>query len=173
MHRPKKFASHDLTPDVAFALETLVHVVERQSGEFRASILLLSDDGRHLLDAAGPSLPDEYRRAIDGLEIGPDRGSCGTAAFTNERVIIADIARDPRWDDYRHLALPHGLASCWSHPIRSASAEVLGTFAMYYDEPREPTLEELHIINAAAARAGLMIDKAREGAGRTELVADL
>ncbi len=163
----------DLTPDVAFALETLVRVVERQSGEFRASILLLSEDGKRLLDAAAPSLPVEYRQAIHGLEIGPCRGSCGTAAHTGERVVVSDIATDPLWAEFRHLAEPHGLAACWSQPIRSASGQVLGTFAMYYDQPREPTLDELHIINAAAERAGVMIDKAREGAGRRELVADL
>ena len=83
------YASHDLTPDVAYALETLVRVVERQSGEFRASILLLSDDGEHLLDAAGPSLPDEYRRAINGQRIGPAAGSCGTAAGDSSSVAAA------------------------------------------------------------------------------------
>lgn len=165
--------AHDLTPDVAYALETLVRVVERQSGEFRASILLLSDDGRRMLDAAGPSLPEEYRRAINGLEIGSSHGSCGTAAFTGKRVIVADIASDPLWARYKQLALPHGFASCWSQPIFSESGQVVGTFAMYYDEPREPNLDDLHIINAAATRAGALLDKARHGAGRTELVEGL
>ena len=168
----ESWAAHDLTPDVAYALETLVRVVERQSGEFRASILLLSDDGQHLLDAAGPSLPAAYRKAINGLAIGKEAGSCGTAAFRNERVVVRDIATDPLWENYRHLALPHGMASCWSQPIRSASGEVLGTFAMYYDEPREPTIDDLYIITAAADRAGVMIDKAREGANREQLVAE-
>ena len=165
--------ARQLTPDVAYALEALVSIVERQSGEFRASILILSDDGRHLLDAAAPSLPAEYRRAINGLEIGPDHGSCGTAAWVNERVVVSDIAHDRRWDAYRHLALPHGLAACWSEPIRASGGEVLGTFAMYYGEPRDPNVEELHIINAAAARAGQIIESARRGATRTELVAGL
>lgn len=171
--RPSPYESHDLTPDVAFALDTLVRVVERQSGEFRASILLLSDDGRCVLDAAGPSLPDEYRRAINGLAIGPAAGSCGTAAFRNERVIVSDIAHDPLWDSYRDLALPHGLAACWSQPIRTSSGAVIGTFAMYYDRPREPTIEDLHIINAAALRAGAIIEKARSGAARGELIAGI
>lgn len=168
-----RLESHDLTPDVAYALETLVRVVERQSGEFRASILLLSDDGRRMLDAAGPSLPAEYRAAIHGLDIGPRCGSCGTAAYRNERVVVADIAEDPLWDDYRQLALSHGLRACWSQPIHSADGAVIGTFAMYYAETREPTIEDLYIIDAAAKRAGAMIDKARAGAGRVELVADL
>jgi GAF domain-containing protein len=165
--------SHDLTPDVAFALDTLVRMVERRSGEFRASILLLSDDGRRVLDAAGPSLPADYRHAIHGLEIGPEAGSCGTAAFLNERVVVEDIAHDPRWERYRDLALPHGLAACWSQPIRASDGSVVGTFAMYYPEPRAPTSHDLDIIEAAAARAGVIIEKARGGARREELVATI
>ena len=165
--------SHDLTPDVAFALETLVSVVERKSGEFKASILLLSDDGRHLLDAAAPSLPRAYRDAIHGLAIGPSVGSCGTAAYTNQRVIVSDIRKDPRWEAFRELAAAHDLAACWSQPIRGANGRVLGTFAMYYPEPRDPNIEELHIIDAAAARAATIIEHARTGATRTELVAGL
>jgi GAF domain-containing protein len=170
MSSPAPILAHDLTPDVAYALETLVRVVERQSGEFRASILLLSDDGRHMVDAAGPSLPEAYRRAIHGLEIGPQHGSCGTAAFTGRRVVVADIAHDPLWERYRDIALPHGLVACWSQPVFSEAGQVIGTFAMYYGEVREPDLDDLHIITAAAARAGAMLDKARQGARRTELV---
>lgn len=166
-------AACDLTPDVAFALETLVSVVERKSGQFRASILLLSDDGQHLLDAAAPSLPASYRQAIHGLKIGPDVGSCGTAAYTNQRIIVTDIQTDPRWTPFRELAAAHNLAACWSQPIRASTNQVLGTFAMYYPEPREPTQEELNIINAAASRAAAMIESARSGATRSELVAGL
>ena len=70
-------------------------------------------------------------------------GSCGTAAFRNERVIVSDIRSDPLWEEYRELAAGHGLVACWSQPIRSSEGEVLGTFAMYYEEPRAPTKEEL------------------------------
>ncbi|MGH7445451.1 MAG: hypothetical protein ACREKM_11260, partial [Longimicrobiales bacterium] len=97
-----------LSPDVRYALDALARVVERHSGDIRVSVLLLSDDGMHVLDCAGPSLPVEYRNAIHGLEIGEGAGSCGTAAFRNARVIVSDIARDPLWERYRHLALPHG-----------------------------------------------------------------
>ena len=162
-----------LTDDVAYALETLVRVVERQSREFVASILLRSDDGTRVVDAAGPSLPDEYRHAIHGVGIGPSVGSCGTALYRNEAVIVTDIARDPLWDDYRAYALPHGLAACWSYPIRSADGTAVGTFALYYHEPRNPTREDLEIIRAAARRAGLLLDRAGTGACREELVSDL
>lgn len=167
------FESHSLTPDVAFALDTLVSMVERQSGEFRASVLLISDDGRRVLDAAAPSLPQAYRNGINGQEIGPEEGSCGTAAYRNQRVVVTDIASDPLWRKYRDFALGFGLAACWSQPIRDADGQVLGTFAMYYDQPRRPTDADILIIEAAAARAGVILDRARQGAGRTALVAGL
>lgn len=162
-----------LTSDIRFALDALTRVVERHSSEIRASVLIVSDDGRHVLDCAGPRLPVAYRNAIHNLEIGEGQGSCGTAAFRNERVIVADIARDPLWEGFRHLALPHGLAACWSEPIRGRSGEVLGTFALYYDEPRDPTPADLNIIEAAAARAAVMLEQARAGAAREDLVGDL
>lgn len=162
-----------LTPDLAFALETLVLVVERQSREFRASILLLSDDRTRVLDAAGPSLPLAYRRAISGLEIGPRAGSCGTAAYRNERVIVTDIETDPLWEAYRELVRPYGFKACWSQPVRSPSGEVLGTFAMYYTESRTPTRNDLAVIEAAASRAGLLLERAHEGADREQLVSGL
>ena len=142
--------------DLAFALDTLVRVVERQSREFVASVLLLSDDGGHVVDGAGPSLPDEYRRAINGLVIGAEQGSCGTAAFRNERVIVSDIRSDPLWEEYRELAAGHGLVACWSQPIRSRDGAVLGTFAMYYREPRAPTPEELELVVSESAEGGLL-----------------
>jgi GAF domain-containing protein len=168
--RPAPAGFGELNPDVALALDTLVRVIERHSQEFRASILLLAPDGVTLLDGAAPNLPKEYRRSIHGLEIGPSVGSCGTAAFRNERVVVADIANDPLWELFRDLALPFGLAACWSEPIRSPGGEVLGTFALYYSEPRSPTAADLEVIEAAAARAASLLEKARAGADLQELV---
>ena len=125
-------------------LEDLIQVVERPSnGELLGSILFLSEDGRHLLHGAAPSLPAEYNAAIHGIEIGPKVGSCGTASFANEPVYVRDIAGDPLWVDFRELALKHGLRACWSTPIRGTDGTLLGTFANYYREPREPT--ESHV----------------------------
>lgn len=172
-HSEPSHHSPHVTPDLGYALDTLVRVVERQSREFIASILLLSEDGRRVLDAAGPSLPRSYREAIDGLEVGPAAGSCGTAAYRNRRVIVSDIGSDPLWEGYRELARAAGLAACWSQPIRSASGQVLGTFALYYREPRSPSAEELEIIEAAARHAGTILERAAAGAGREDLMADL
>ena len=125
-------------PDEFTRGDTLEHVlnrhlltVERMSDrELLTSILLVSCDGT-LSHGAAPKLPRAYREAIDGTKIGPCAGSCGTAAYFGRPVYVADIASDPLWDDYRHHALPHGLRSCWSTPIRDSNGSLIGTFAIY------------------------------------------
>jgi PAS domain S-box-containing protein len=143
------------------SLETLIKLIERVSPGMRGSVLLLEDDGITLHHGAAPHLPAAYREAIDGASIGPTAGSCGTAAYRRERVIVTDIATDPLWDDYRHLAEPHGLSACWSTPILDRDGRVLGTFAMYYDEPRAPTQADLELTETAAMLAGNAITRAR------------
>jgi signal transduction histidine kinase len=139
-------------------LESVIELVETQSGAL-GSILLL--DGGRLRVGPAPSLPVEYTRMVDGIEIGPAAGSCGTAAFRGELVIVSDIASDPLWRDARDAALGHGLRACWSRPIVSADGVVLGTLAMYYRESRRPTPFELDVVEAAAHLAGIAIERTR------------
>jgi len=134
-------------------LEATVQAVERQCPGMLGSILLLDDDGKHLSHGAAPGLPEAYCQAIDGVAIGPCVGSCGTAAFTGRRVIVSDINSDPLWGDYKELALSYGLAACWSEPIRNAEGKVLGTFAMYYQQPKSPESADIQLIERAAALA--------------------
>ena len=125
---------------LADVLRDLIELVEKPSGgEMLASVLFVSEDGTRLLEGAAPSLPAEYNSAIHGLAIGHGVGSCGTAAYTGEPVFVADIANHPFWKDFRDVARAHGLAACWSVPIKSSEGKVLGTFANYYREPRAPT----------------------------------
>ncbi|HEX5163829.1 MAG TPA: PAS domain S-box protein [Thermomicrobiales bacterium] len=154
---------------LADGLDLLVHSVETQSANpLRASILLLDAAGTHLRHGAAPSLPDAYNAAIDGLAIGPNAGSCGTAAFTGVPVVVSDIATDPLWADYRDLALLHDLRACWSMPILSAAGGILGTFAIYYDEPRSPSDEDKQLIVFAARTAALLIERRRSDAALAE-----
>ena len=135
------------------------------------SILLLSEDGKRLSHGAAPNLPRPYRKAIDGSEIGPAAGSCGTAAFFGRPVYVADIATDPLWTAYAHLALPHDLRSCWSTPIRGDGGEVIGTFAIYHRTVGSPTDEELAAIEMITGHVAQAIMFAREEAidlGRQE-----
>ncbi|HYX45844.1 MAG TPA: GAF domain-containing protein [Sphingomicrobium sp.] len=141
-------------------LTELLRIVEStsQTGVL-GSILLLDPDGKHVHIGAAPSLPPAYNAAIDGLEIGPCAGSCGTAAYLGAAVFVSDIAKDPLWADYREVALPNGLRACWSIPILTRGRKVLGTFAMYHREPREPTVRDLLLVDLITQTAALVIDR--------------
>jgi GAF domain-containing protein len=146
-------------------LGELISIVESTSRTgVLGSILLLDQDGKHLRHGAAPSLPNGYSAAIDGAEIGPCAGSCGTAAFTTEPVFVSDIANDPLWADFKDLAEAHGLRACWSIPIMTAGRKVLGTFAMYHREPREPTVRDLALVDLVTQTAALVIDRDRANA---------
>jgi hypothetical protein len=143
-------------------LGELIGIVESTSHTgVLGSILLLDADGKHLRHGAAPSLPPAYCEAIDGAEIGPRAGSCGTAAFLGEPVFVSDIANDPLWADFKAVALPHDLRACWSTPILTRGGKVLGTFAMYHREPREPTLRDLALVDLITQTAALVIDRDR------------
>lgn len=143
-------------------LTELIRIVESTSRTgVLGSILLLDADGKHLRHGAAPSLPAAYSAALDGAEIGACAGSCGTAAYLGAAVFVSDIATDPLWADYRDLALPHGLRACWSTPILTRGRKVLGTFAMYHREPREPTVRDLMLVDLITQTAALVIDRER------------
>lgn len=127
-------------------------------------------DGNRLRHLAGPSLPPAYCAAIDGLEIGPNVGSCGTAAYLRHPVYATDIATDPHWADFRELAALYGLRACWSTPIFDDDGQVIATFAVYHPVPRGPTQDELDAIATVAqhvARAISWSNSARELAEET------
>ncbi len=140
-------------------LERIVLGIESQVEGCRCSLLLL--EGRRLHVVMAQSLPASYNAAIEGLEIGPAEGSCGTAAFHNRTVVVSDIATDPLWEKYRDLALPHGLRSCWSVPLRSAGGAVLGTFAVYHSDVRVPRPVELTLVERAASLAAIVVERER------------
>jgi len=142
-------------------LDQLLRAIEAMSPDLLGSVLLLDKDGIHLRHGAAPSLPDAYNRAIDGVAIGPKVGSCGTAAFRGSPVFASDIARDPLWADYKHLALEHGLRSCWSTPILDEQKKVLGTFAIYHRAPGLPEAEDVRIIELVTHSVATGIIKQR------------
>jgi GAF domain-containing protein len=142
-------------------LKSLVLLIEVQSPEMPCSVLLLSDDGNHIVHGAAPNLPEQYVRAVDGAPIGPKHGSCGTAMYRGQPVIVKDILQDPLWEDYRDLAAGAGLRACWSTPIMSGRGKVLGSFAMYYRQPRTPTGDEARLTVVATHIAGTAIEHQR------------
>jgi len=140
-------------------LDCLVRVTESQLTGIFGSVLLLDEDGLHLRHGAAPSLAADYWKAIDGVRIGPNVGSCGSAAYRRQTIVVADIATDPLWKDYRELALSHGLRSCWSTPILSNHGTVLGVFAMYSRTIREPTFVEANLVEFGTRIAGIAIER--------------
>ncbi len=142
-------------------LDSLVRLVENHSDGMLCTVLLLDEDGITVRHGAAPSLPPGYIEAINGLRIGPNSGSCGTAMYLGQRVIVTDILADPLWENYRDVSRQFGLRACWSAPIFSPQRKVLGSFAMYYTEPREPQDEELRLIETAADIARIAIEQQR------------
>ncbi|HSC35570.1 MAG TPA: PAS domain S-box protein, partial [Thermodesulfobacteriota bacterium] len=140
-------------------LNLLCREIESQAYGMLCSFLILDQDKKTLRHGAAPSLPDGYTNGIDGVEIGPCVGSCGTAAYLKKPVIVTDIATDPLWADYKELALKYGLRACWSTPIISTDEKVLGTFAMYYDHPRSPNSYEIKTIEMATHLARIAIER--------------
>lgn len=140
-------------------LQTIVISVEQLKPSTLCSILLLDEDGKHLMMGAAPSFPEFYNKAIHGLEIGNGVGSCGTAAFLGHRVIVSDIQNHPYWAPYKQLAEQAGLASCWSEPIFSILGKVIGTFAIYHHDVHSPTVNDILVIEQTAALASIAIEK--------------
>ena len=149
-------------------LEMLCLLVEEQSSGVLASILLMDANGKQLRHGAAPNLPKAYTEAIDGAFIGSSVGSCGTAAYRAEQVIVSNIATDPLWDAFRDLALSHSLLACWSTPIFSSEGKVIGTFAMYYREPRSPSPLEQDTIKHITHLAGVAIQRKLAETARRE-----
>jgi PAS domain S-box-containing protein len=158
---------------LADILDRLCLLVEEQSPGVLASILLMDPNGKRLRHGAAPHLPKAYTEAIDGAFIGPAVGSCGTAAYRGEQVIVSDIAVDPLWADFRELALAHSLRACWSTPIFSSEGKVIATFAMYYRQPRSPTPLEQDTIKHITHLAGVAIQRKLAEAARRENAAYL
>jgi GAF domain-containing protein len=155
----------ELMASQAPLLETLtglVRLVEAVTPSgMLGSILILDEAGKRLHLGAGPSLPDAYNAAVDGVEIGPDVGSCGTAAYQDRTVSVYDIANDGRWRNFRDVALEHGLRACWSTPIHDARDNVVGTFANYYRVVRDPSPVDLELTARITRAAATAIERAR------------
>ena len=143
------------------ALNILLRAIETLSEGVIGSVLLLDEQGQCLLAGAAPNLPDTFTCAIHGAPIGPSAGSCGTAAYRGELVIVEDIQNNPLWAEYRDLATAHGLRACWSSPIFSKDFKVLGTFAMYFREVRRPSTSDVRLVTEAAGAAALAVQHVR------------
>ena len=142
-------------------LDALVQLIEAQSHGVLCSVMLLDESGTRMHCASAPNLPREYVALLEGRDIGPMVGSCGTAMYRHEAVIVSDIEHDPLWAPYRELVAPFGLRACWSMPILMDGNTVLGSFAMYYRNVRHPSPPDQRLIGVAAHLAGIAIERTR------------
>lgn len=147
---------------LATVLEVLVRGVEAQSCDgMMCTVLIFDEAAQCLRHGAAPSMPAEYNRIVDGVHIGPCVGSCGSAAYKRDRVFATDIATDPHWADYAALAAAFGLGACCSTPVFSSDGALLGTVAMYYRYPHQPSEHDRELIRMATHLAGIVIERAR------------
>jgi signal transduction histidine kinase len=142
------------------ALTRIVRLVEAASPEeVIGSALLVDEGGSYLVPGVAPGLDREFLESIGPVPVGPGSGSCGSAAYLGQPVVVDDIAHDSRWEAYREPALAQGLKACWSVPISGEHGKVLGTFAMYSRRPRTPTAFEMDLLGAASDLAAVAIEK--------------
>jgi diguanylate cyclase (GGDEF)-like protein len=138
-------------------LDAITSGIEEIVPDTFASILLVDSSGERLIHGSAPNLPSGYVEVIDNTEIGPNVGSCGTAAYYNKQIVVSDIENDPLWADYRDIALKYGLKACWSTPITVANGKVLGTFALYFDKPKAPDTNIIELTQRIANIAAITI----------------
>nr|WP_233290718.1 EAL domain-containing protein [Shinella sp. PSBB067] len=144
---------------LAEVFSSLILLIEAHVPDVAGSILLLAPDGRHIVNGAAPNLEPAYSSLIDGVEIGPAAGSCGTAMWRGEPVIVSDIETDPLWADFKAIVAPYGYRACWSSPIRSYQGKVLGSFALYSRTPGEPSADCMKLVGMATHIAGIAIER--------------
>jgi PAS domain S-box-containing protein len=140
-------------------LALLIRLIEEQAGDMRCAILLADDAQTRLRFVAAPHVPADYRRGIEPyLLIAPDMGSCGTAAYLKQPVYTRDTTTDPLWENCGGIAVRNGLRAIWSTPILADDNRVLGTFAMYYGEPRLPSQQHIELIDMSVQMARIAIE---------------
>lgn len=140
-------------------LTTLVLAIESQLDGIMGSVMLVDDSGTKLRATVAPNLPEDYVELTDGIAVGPKMGSCGTAAFRRESVIVEDVFKDDLWEDVRELIRPFDFRSCWSIPFFGKDSRVLGTFGFYTREIRSPTDNDLKLALEAARIAAVAVER--------------
>ena len=148
---------------LAETLDAICRLIDAQQEGMLSSVLLIDEKGEHLMHGAAPHLPEAYCKAVHGFSIGVGMGSCGTAAALGEQVIVEDITTHPYWAPFKSLAYDaHGLAACWSTPIRAYDGKVIATFAVYHKRPKSPSLGERKLIDFTAHLVSMAANRARE-----------
>ncbi|MFI8622645.1 EAL domain-containing protein [Marinomonas sp. NPDC078689] len=124
--------------------------------------ILKVDEEKRLQLLAAPTLPADYRKVLNDMQIGEGVASSGTAAYRQQAVLASDIATDPLWADYKEYILPLGIKSCWSSPIKSKGGEATGVIAFYRKEHQEPSEIDHLLISVLSPLCGLAIEREKQ-----------
>jgi PAS domain S-box-containing protein len=144
---------------IKFILNKIIKSVELRNKNIMCSILLLDETKEKLIKGAAPSLPDYYNDKLNGMTIGEKVGSCGAAVYLKKRVVVDDISTHENWKYAKRLAAEINVHACWSQPFFSSTNEVLGSFAIYYNKPKKPSIFDIHLIEDIASITGIAVEK--------------
>jgi two-component sensor histidine kinase len=111
-----------------------------------------------------------YAECVDGFKIAEDSLACGLAVYTGQPVTTADVTKESRWQPWLWLAERYRFRGCWSFPIETATGTVVGTFAMYFESPREAKSRDHVMAGLLTRTASIIISRHREAEERTEAV---
>lgn len=140
------------------SLEILIRTAIAQlGGKARGAFYLANDEGTELRHLVG--MGEAYARDVDGFRIGVDSLACGLAFDTNAPVITPDVRQDPRWEPWLWLAEKHNYRACWSFPVGTSPGKLVGTFALYFEEPRSPMPGELDLADSLVGTASIIISQ--------------
>jgi diguanylate cyclase (GGDEF)-like protein/PAS domain S-box-containing protein len=165
-----KIALGDTLSDV---FDDICLTIEEVIGDQSAKCSILSLTGNQLFHCSAPSLDPQYCDLINGIEIGPEIGSCGTAAYSKSRIIVDDINSSPLWKNFKELAQQFNLKSCWSTPIISTKSQVIGTFAIYHNQPKAPSNQDLELIDYFVHLSSIALEKKLNSLTVNALINDL
>jgi two-component system NarL family sensor kinase len=158
-------------------LDAVCRIIDQRSG-LMSAVFLVDADGKRLTQAAGPHLPDEWRRATTSLPLTPTTTTCGAAVSRREQVVASDVASDPLFEGFHELARADAIAATWSTPLYARDRRVLGTFVVLSSTPGPPSEANLELVTRATHLACIAVERhqteegLRESEGLLRLVLD-
>jgi two-component sensor histidine kinase len=147
-------------------------VTEEMEGAARTAFYVADQDVACLraLPGAG-DMPESYVWKVDRFPIGFDSLACGLATAAGRPVLTRDVFEEPLWKPWVHLAKQYDFRGCWSFPIETRDRRPIGTFALYFREPRLPVPHDVTLAAIVTQAAAIILSRHRleeEVAARTE-----
>ncbi|MBH8577283.1 PAS domain S-box protein [Nostocaceae cyanobacterium CENA369] len=144
-------------------------VAEETAGEARTAFYIANADGTNLHPVYGAgSMPDAYLDRVNGFANGEDSLACGLAIPIGRPVLTRDVNEEALWQPWVQMAEAFNYRGCWSFPIVTRDdRKGVGTFAMYFYQPREATPSDLALAEIVTQSAAVIINSHFEAQERT------